>query len=56
MRWMAGNTAVRFDENLNYAPTKKKSAEKIDGIVAAVMAVGLSMAEPEDEMPSLELL
>lgn len=45
LRWMAGNVAIRFDENLNYAPTKKKSAEKIDGIVAAVMGVGLSMAE-----------
>lgn len=50
LRWMAGNTAIRFDENLNYAPTKKKSAEKIDGIVASVMAVGLSISgeEPVD--------
>lgn len=47
LRWMAGNTAVRFDENLNYAPTKKKSAEKIDGIVATIMAAGLSMAEDD---------
>jgi phage terminase large subunit-like protein len=44
LAWMAKNTAIRFDENLNYAPTKKKSAEKIDGIVASIMAVGLSMA------------
>lgn len=48
LKWMARNTAVKFDENLNYAPTKKKSAEKIDGIVAAVMAVGLSLVEDED--------
>lgn len=41
-RWMAGNVVVRFDENLNYAPAKKRSAEKIDGIVADVMAVGLA--------------
>jgi len=52
LRWMAGNAAVKFDDNLNYAPTKKKSAEKIDGIVASVMAVGLSMAE-EVEGPSI---
>ncbi|BCJ90032.1 terminase [Terrihabitans soli] len=45
MRWMAQNCAVRFDENMNYMPAKKKSAEKIDGIVGAVMAVGLAMAE-----------
>nr|WP_286675462.1 terminase TerL endonuclease subunit [Rhizobium sp. CSW-27] len=50
LRWMAGNTAVKFDDNLNYAPTKKKSAEKIDGIVASVMAVGLSMAAEDDGM------
>ena len=41
-RWMAGNVVVRFDENLNYAPAKKRSAEKIDGIVADVMGVGLA--------------
>jgi phage terminase large subunit-like protein len=50
LRWMAGNAAVKFDENLNYAPTKKKSAEKIDGIVAGIMAVGLSMADEDDGM------
>ena len=40
LRWMAQNAAIRFDENLNFKPTKQKSAEKIDGIVACVMAVG----------------
>lgn len=53
LRWMAGNTAVKFDDNLNYAPTKKKSAEKIDGIVASVMAVGLSMAD-DQFLPDLD--
>lgn len=47
MRWMAGNTAVRFDENLNFVPTKKRSAEKIDGIVAAIMACGLAISAEE---------
>lgn len=42
LRWMAGNVVVRFDENLNYMPAKKRSGEKIDGIVAGVMAVGLA--------------
>jgi phage terminase large subunit-like protein len=53
LRWMAGNVAVRFDENLNYAPTKKRSAEKIDGIVASIMAIGCSMGEEELEGPSV---
>ncbi|ACM39168.1 MULTISPECIES: terminase large subunit [Rhizobium/Agrobacterium group] len=43
LTWMAGHCAVRFDENLNYIPAKKRSADKIDGIVAAVMGVGLGM-------------
>lgn len=50
LRWMAGNVVVRFDENMNFAPAKKKSGEKIDGIVAAVMAIGLAFAgEVEDD-------
>ncbi len=49
MRWMAGNVVVRFDENLNFAPAKRRSAEKIDGIVAGVMAVGLAHAGDEGD-------
>lgn len=44
LRWMAGNTVVHFDRNLNFMPAKNKSAEKIDGVVACVMAIGLAMA------------
>jgi phage terminase large subunit-like protein len=43
--WMAGHVAVRFDENMNFVPDKKHSADKIDGIQAAVMTVALWMAE-----------
>jgi phage terminase large subunit-like protein len=42
LRWMAGHVVVHFDRNLNFAPAKDKSSEKIDGIVASVMAVGLA--------------
>lgn len=48
LRWMAGNAEVRFDENMNFMPAKKTSAEKIDGIVAGVMAVGLALAGDEE--------
>ncbi|WP_426043691.1 terminase large subunit [Caulobacter sp. DWR3-1-2] len=51
-RWMAGNAVVRFDENLNFMPAKKKSSEKIDGIVADVMVVGLAFAN-ETTAPSV---
>lgn len=49
LRWMAENTVVRFDENLNFMPAKKRSSEKIDGIVAGVMAVGLACCGEEEE-------
>ena len=40
LRWMAGNVAIDDDAAGNMKPSKKKSTEKIDGIVATIMAVG----------------
>jgi len=53
LAWMAGHCTVRFDVNLNYVPDKKNSLDKIDGIVAAVMGVGLAM-QVEDEQSVYE--
>ena len=39
LRWMADNLVVRVDPNGNLAPDKDKAAEKIDGIVALIMAL-----------------
>ncbi|MCD8013315.1 MAG: terminase large subunit [Lachnospiraceae bacterium] len=39
LRWMAGNVVVETDPAGNIKPTKRKSPEKIDGIVAAIMAL-----------------
>lgn len=39
MRWMAGNVVVDTDPAGNIKATKAKSKEKIDGIVAAIMAL-----------------
>ncbi len=39
LRWMAGNVAVEQDPAGNVKPSKKKSTERIDGIVALVMAL-----------------
>lgn len=48
LRWMASNVTVETDASANLKPSKKKSTEKIDGIVAAIMAVGrAAMGEPE---------
>lgn len=41
--WMAGNVITNSDDQGNIKLSKKKSRQKIDGIVAAVMALGLAM-------------
>jgi phage terminase large subunit-like protein len=57
LRWMAQNVAVRFDDNLNFMPAKKRSAEKVDGIVAGVMGVGIALAGVEpDDGPSVHFM
>lgn len=49
LRWMASNVAVEMDAVANLKPSKRKSAEKIDGIVAAIMALGSLMVRDEDQ-------
>lgn len=39
LRWMADNLVVRSDANGNIAPDKQKASEKIDGVVALIMAL-----------------
>jgi len=39
LRWMADNIFVRQDPAGNIKPDKEKSSEKIDGIVALIMAL-----------------
>lgn len=43
LRWMASNVAVETDSAENMKPSKKKSTEKIDGIVALIMGLGRAM-------------
>lgn len=40
LRWMLSSTAVKTDPAGNIKPDKEKSAQKIDGIVASIMALG----------------
>lgn len=42
-KWMMSNVAVRQDPAGNLKPDKAKSTEKIDGIVAGIMALGRAM-------------
>lgn len=48
LRWCAANLVARRDPNMNMAPDKKRSADKIDDAVALLMALGVSLGpEPE---------
>jgi len=46
LNWMAGNVTAVVDAAENVSIRKDKSIDKIDGIVGAVMGIGLCMAEP----------
>ncbi|WP_343343389.1 terminase TerL endonuclease subunit [Sphingomicrobium sp. XHP0239] len=45
LRWQAGNVIVETDPAGNRKPTKAKSLDRIDGIVASIMAVGAAAIE-----------
>jgi phage terminase large subunit-like protein len=44
LTWNAANLVPRYDENMNMAPDRKRSADKIDGMVALLMAFGIAIA------------
>jgi len=48
LRWMAGNVAVTENATGLLKPDKKVSTERIDGIVAGIMAVGRAAIHPEN--------
>ena len=48
LRWMADNMVVRRDPAGNIKPDKEKSTEKIDGIVALVMALDRAIRHEGD--------
>ncbi|WP_431780054.1 terminase large subunit [Stenotrophomonas maltophilia] len=43
LAWCAANLVARKDVNLNMAPDKRRSADKIDDITALLMAIGVSL-------------
>ena len=47
LRWMAANVAVQQDPAGNLKPSKLKSPEKIDGIVALIEAIGRMLVADE---------
>lgn len=49
LRWMADNMVVKQDPAGNIKPDKSKSTEKIDGIVALIMAIDRATRHKEDK-------
>ena len=47
MRWMISNVAIEQDAAGNIKPSKRRSKEKIDGVVALVNALGVAISKPQ---------
>jgi phage terminase large subunit-like protein len=52
LMWCASNLVARHDQNMNMAPDRRKSADKIDDMAALLMAVGLTTVIEEPTGPS----
>jgi phage terminase large subunit-like protein len=50
LTWNASNIVIKEDEAGNIKPDKSKKTEKIDGIVALIMAIGLAQSAPADSV------
>jgi len=57
LQWCASNLVPRYDANMNMAPDKKRSPEKIDDMSALLMGIGVLIgpSEPEPE-PRIRVL
>ena len=53
LRWMASVVAIETDAAGNIKPSKGKSTDKIDGIVALVMALGRAMVADDSDDESV---
>ena len=51
LRWCADNMVVRTDSAGNAMPDKKRSSEKIDGMVALIMALDCAIRQPTAPLP-----
>lgn len=50
LHWCASNVVARRDANMNMAPDRKRSADKIDDMVALLMAFGLAASAEDDDL------
>ncbi|HDZ55381.1 MAG TPA: terminase large subunit [Pseudomonas xinjiangensis] len=55
LNWCASNIISRTDQNMNMAPDKKRSADKIDDMAALLMAIGVSLPKEGERKPEYQL-
>ena len=48
LNWNASNLIARTDQNMNTAPDKKKSSDKIDDMVALLMGIGVMLGASDE--------
>lgn len=53
LKWQAGNVMLEIDAAGNVKPSKEKSRDRIDGIVATVMGIGSWLASPPADTPGI---
>uniref|UniRef100_A0A6M3J762 Putative terminase n=1 Tax=viral metagenome TaxID=1070528 RepID=A0A6M3J762_9ZZZZ len=56
LKWMASNVVVKIDPAGNVKIDKGQSVERVDGIVALVMAISRAVLHKESEMPLITML
>ena len=56
LEWMVSNVVCHLDAKDNIYPRKESAANKIDGVVASIMALGRAMSEPATQTFSGDLL
>jgi phage terminase large subunit-like protein len=56
LRWNVSNVAVESDATGNLKPSKVASTERIDGVVALIMAVDLMDRNARTQLPGYEML
>ncbi len=49
LRWCVSNVMIETDAAGNVKPSKRKSSEKIDGVVALTMAIGRAIVQAKEE-------
>jgi len=50
MRWQIGNVSIEQDAADEIKVNKKKSTERIDGVVASIMALGRAIVRPNEKI------